>query len=52
MFCILNYYRRTLCGTLDYLPPEMVEGKEHDTRWVTYVVCSGILDEQLDTLES
>ncbi|KAL6746859.1 serine/threonine protein kinase [Haematococcus lacustris] len=23
--------RRTLCGTLDYLPPEMVEGKEHDS---------------------
>ncbi|GFH25152.1 protein kinase domain-containing protein [Haematococcus lacustris] len=22
---------RTLCGTLDYLPPEMVEGKEHDS---------------------
>lgn len=22
--------RRTLCGTLDYLPPEMVEGREHD----------------------
>lgn len=23
--------RRTLCGTLDYLPPEMIEGKEHDS---------------------
>ncbi|WIA23424.1 hypothetical protein OEZ85_000179 [Tetradesmus obliquus] len=22
--------RTTLCGTLDYLPPEMVEGREHD----------------------
>lgn len=22
--------RQTLCGTLDYLPPEMVEGREHD----------------------
>lgn len=22
--------RLTLCGTLDYLPPEMIEGKEHD----------------------
>lgn len=21
--------RKTLCGTLDYLPPEMVEGREH-----------------------
>jgi aurora kinase, other len=25
-----NSRRKTLCGTLDYLPPEMVEGKEHD----------------------
>lgn len=25
-----NKRRRTLCGTLDYLPPEMVEGREHD----------------------
>ncbi|KAI8469075.1 MAG: serine/threonine protein kinase [Monoraphidium minutum] len=25
-----NGRRRTLCGTLDYLPPEMVEGREHD----------------------
>jgi serine/threonine protein kinase len=24
--------RRTLCGTLDYLPPEMVEGKEHNAK--------------------
>ncbi|KAK1227336.1 Vacuolar protein sorting-associated protein 70 [Marasmius sp. AFHP31] len=24
--------RRTMCGTLDYLPPEMVEGKEHTER--------------------
>jgi aurora kinase len=22
--------RTTLCGTLDYLPPEMVEGKDHN----------------------
>ena len=22
--------RKTLCGTLDYLPPEMIEGKDHD----------------------
>jgi len=24
--------RNTLCGTLDYLPPEMVEGREHDEK--------------------
>ncbi|KAI8915356.1 serine/threonine kinase 6, isoform CRA_a [Powellomyces hirtus] len=24
-----NARRQTLCGTLDYLPPEMVEGREH-----------------------
>jgi aurora kinase len=27
-----NSRRRTLCGTLDYLPPEMVEGAAHDAR--------------------
>jgi aurora kinase len=26
----LNSRRNTLCGTLDYLAPEMVDGKEHD----------------------
>ena len=25
-----NSRRQTLCGTLDYLPPEMVEGRAHD----------------------
>jgi len=25
-----NDRRQTLCGTLDYLPPEMVDGKSHD----------------------
>ncbi|RSH91012.1 spindle assembly checkpoint kinase [Saitozyma podzolica] len=24
--------RQTLCGTLDYLPPEMIEGKEHNAK--------------------
>jgi aurora kinase, other len=24
--------RQTLCGTLDYLPPEMVEGREHNEK--------------------
>lgn len=27
-----EYRRRTLCGTLDYLPPEMVEGKDHTAK--------------------
>lgn len=34
--------RMTLCGTLDYLPPEMVEGKEHDRLvdlWSLGVLC-------------
>lgn len=34
--------RQTLCGTLDYLPPEMVEGKQHDERvdlWSLGVLC-------------
>ena len=26
-----NKRRTTMCGTFDYLPPEMVEGKEHDS---------------------
>lgn len=40
--------RKTLCGTLDYLPPEMVEGKEHNEKvdyWalgvLTYEFVSG-----------
>lgn len=34
--------RTTLCGTLDYLPPEMVEGREHDHTadvWSLGVLC-------------
>jgi serine/threonine protein kinase len=26
------FRRQTLCGTLDYLPPEMVQNKRHDER--------------------
>ncbi|KAK7282706.1 hypothetical protein RIF29_11691 [Crotalaria pallida] len=34
--------RRTMCGTLDYLPPEMVESAEHDASvdiWSLGVLC-------------
>ncbi|KAK3726845.1 hypothetical protein QZH41_016724 [Actinostola sp. cb2023] len=34
--------RSTLCGTLDYLPPEMVEGKMHDEKvdlWSLGILC-------------
>lgn len=34
--------RQTMCGTLDYLPPEMVTGKSHDHTvdlWGTGVFC-------------
>ena len=34
--------RTTLCGTLDYLPPEMIEGRAHDEKvdlWSLGVLC-------------
>jgi len=34
--------RRTMCGTLDYLPPEMIEGKIHSEKvdlWCIGVLC-------------
>jgi aurora kinase len=34
--------RKTLCGTLDYLPPEMVAGRDHDAAvdvWSLGVLC-------------
>lgn len=37
-----NSRRKTLCGTLDYLPPEMVERKDHDSAvdiWCLGVLC-------------
>mmetsp|Transcript_27065 Transcript_27065/g.44153 ORF Transcript_27065/g.44153 Transcript_27065/m.44153 type:complete len:291 (-) Transcript_27065:107-979(-) len=39
--------RTTLCGTLDYLPPEMVEGKDHDNTvdlWSLGVLCYEFLN--------
>ena len=29
---MLSTRRKTLCGTLDYLPPEMIYGVEHDDK--------------------
>lgn len=33
------YRRTTLCGTLDCLPPEMVDGKPHDRTFCLFAVC-------------
>ncbi len=41
-----NSRRKTLCGTLDYLPPEMVEGSYHDSAvdvWSLVRACCGVL---------
>ncbi|KAM9309147.1 LOW QUALITY PROTEIN: aurora kinase A-B-like, partial [Pholidichthys leucotaenia] len=38
----LKTRRSTLCGTLDYLPPEMIEGKTHDEKvdlWSLGILC-------------
>lgn len=38
--------RSTMCGTLDYLPPEMVEAKDHDYRvdvWALGILCYELL---------
>ena len=38
--------RQTLCGTLDYLPPEMIEKKIHDEKvdnWSIGVLCYELL---------
>ena len=29
---LLEFRRATMCGTLDYLPPEMIEGNTHDDK--------------------
>ncbi|SPO20145.1 probable IPL1 - ser/thr protein kinase [Ustilago trichophora] len=39
--------RQTLCGTLDYLPPEMVNGEQHDKAvdlWALGVLCYEFLE--------
>jgi len=38
--------RQTMCGTLDYLPPEMIENRRHDERvdhWCIGVLCYELL---------
>ncbi|KAI9489127.1 aurora-A in complex with A pentacyclic inhibitor [Zychaea mexicana] len=38
--------RRTFCGTLDYLPPEMIEDKYHDEKvdiWALGIMCYELL---------
>ena len=43
---VLLYRRTTLCGTLDYLPPEMIEGKFHNEcvdLWSLGVLCYELL---------
>jgi aurora kinase A len=40
----MHYFSRraTLCGTLDYLPPEMIEGQTHNEKvdlWSLGVLC-------------
>ena len=35
--------RQTLCGTLDYLPPEMVENKRHDEKVGEYSLDSRVV---------
>lgn len=38
----LSNQRKTMCGTLDYLPPEMIEGKIYDDtvdQWCLGVLC-------------
>ena len=48
-----NSRRKTLCGTLDYLPPEMVEGAPHDANvdvWSLGVLCYEFLYGQVRIL--
>lgn len=39
---LISSRRRTMCGTLDYLPPEMIEGHTHSEKvdlWCIGVLC-------------
>jgi len=39
---MVAFRRTTLCGTLDYLPPEMIEARAHDEKvdlWSLGVLC-------------
>jgi len=41
-YLVVVFRRTTLCGTLDYLPPEMIEGRAHDEKvdlWSLGVLC-------------
>lgn len=41
-YFIISFRRDTICGTLDYLPPEMVKQTRHDHRvdiWSLGVLC-------------
>ena len=38
--------RKTMCGTLDYMPPEMIEGRMHNEKvdlWCIRVLCYKLL---------
>lgn len=42
LFLLNPFRRRTMCGTLDYLPPEMIEGHTHTEKvdlWCIGVLC-------------
>uniref|UniRef100_A0A480TY62 non-specific serine/threonine protein kinase n=1 Tax=Sus scrofa TaxID=9823 RepID=A0A480TY62_PIG len=41
-----THRRKTMCGTLDYLPPEMIEGRTHNEKvdlWCIGVLCYELL---------
>ena len=42
----VTFRRTTLCGTLDYLPPEMIEGREHDEKVKILLRFSGEYDNR------